>query len=177
MGAKIQSHVSSFFYFWIFLSWYNNSLIFMTLIIYPLCCLIYVYSFGLFPIFLSYPCFLCQYPCFIFQNLVLPFFLRAVPRAVRKWGGVSLGWRGGIPDLLYVFIQAVILTCQSNSWFQIPVRLPFLQGTGELSSADHSQVGPRNADVIAQFSFQQKVWERYMTLLLRLIPANFSEVS
>ena len=96
MGAKIQSHVSSFLYFWIFLSWYINSLIFMTLIIYPLCCLIYVYSFGLFPIFLSYPWFLCQYPCFIFQNLVLPFFLCAVPRAVREWEGGRGGPLGGV---------------------------------------------------------------------------------
>ena len=73
---------------------------------------------------------------------MLPCFLRAVPRALREWGGGggvgSHGWRGGVPGLVRVFNQAGGLTCQPDSQFLIPVRLPFPQRTGEFSSADHS---------------------------------------
>ena len=63
------------------------------------------------------------------------------------WVGVGFhGWCGGVPGLLRVFNQAGGLTCQPDSQFQIPVLLPFLQGTGASSSADHSWVGPLNRD-------------------------------
>ena len=80
-------------------------------------------------------------------NPVLPWFLRAVPRAVHGGGGGgSRGWLGGVLGLVRVFSRACSLICQQDSRFHIPARLPFLQGTGELISADHLWIGPRNSN-------------------------------
>ena len=44
------------------------------------------------------------------------------------------GWCGGVPGLILIFNQAGGLTCQPDSQLRIPVRIPFLQGTGGSSS-------------------------------------------
>ena len=98
-----------------------------------------------FPVLLSDPWFLRQYPCFILQNTVLPCFLHAVLCTVRELVG-SHRWIGGVPSIIHVFNQEGVLTCHPDLWFQTPVRLPFPQGTGELSSVNNSWVGPRKSD-------------------------------
>ena len=79
-------------------------------------------------------------PCFLRQNPMLPWFLRALHRVVRGLGGGgggSLWWIVGVLGFLHLFSRACSLSCQPDSWFQIPAWLSFPQGTGEPSSADH----------------------------------------
>ena len=80
MGApyfpKIHDHKTQAKFVLIFLH-----TLFPTLHFYSLCCLcLFIYSFSIFPGFLSNPYFLRQYP-------MLPGILRAIPRVVRGWGG------------------------------------------------------------------------------------------
>ena len=101
-----------------------------------------------FPGFPSNPWFFLWNTCFLRQDPVLPWFLHAVLRAVRDEGGRegSLGCLGGILGLLRLFSWVCSFTCQHDSWFRIPLRLPFTQGTGEPRSIDHPWIGPRNGD-------------------------------
>ena len=72
------------------------------------------------------------------------FSMCSVARSARE-GGVHW-WCGGVPGLVRVFNQAVDLTCQPNSRFRIPVRIPFPQGTGESISSHHLLVGHCDGD-------------------------------
>ena len=96
---------------------------------------------------------------FPFQSLIFaPKYLLYTPRSLATFfqvlysarctsgGGGSHGWRGGVPGLTQFLNQACGLTHQPDSWLQIPVQIPFPQGTGEPSSADHTWVGPYDRD-------------------------------
>ena len=98
------------------------------------------------PDFLSNPWLLRQNPCFLRWNTVLPWFLHAVPRTGCATGeGRSLGWHGGVLDLLRVLNRACSLTWQSDSWFRIPDRLLFPLETREQIPTDHLWIGPCNS--------------------------------
>ena len=94
--------------------------------------------------------FLRQNTCFLHRYPILPRFIREVPHVVHSGGG-SPGWLGGVHRLIHIFTWACSLTCQTNSRFQISVRLPLLQGTGEPISADHPWVGLCKGDCNSSF--------------------------
>ena len=114
------------------------------------CCRLCISSFGSFPISpVSHPipdfyakisALYADIPCY------LGFYVRYRARCATGMGWGYLGWSGGILGLVRVFNQAWILTWQPDSWCRIPVQIPFPQGTGDLSSADHSWIGPCNVD-------------------------------
>ena len=52
-------------------------------------------------------------------------------------GGDSPVWLGGVCILVRGVTLACSLNCQPDPQFRIPARLPFQQGNGEPSSADH----------------------------------------
>ena len=55
-------------------------------------------------------------------------------------GGGGHGWRGGVLGFARKFKLARYLMCQPDSWFRVLVRIPIPQGTGGLSSVDHTRV-------------------------------------
>ena len=90
-----------------------------------------------------------QNPWFLRQFTVLPRVLRAVLRVVRggrDWGMGPPVWIGGVFSLVPDVNQACSLTCQTDSRFWVPAQILFLQGTGDMSSADHPWVLPCNGD-------------------------------
>ena len=110
------------------------------------CICICVPSFGMFTVFLvsrPIPDFYAEIPAFYAD---IPFYLGFYAR-YRAWctRGV-LVCLGGVCSLVHGVNRACSLTCYPDPWFWVPVRLPFPQGTGEPSSADHPWVGPRNGD-------------------------------
>ena len=120
------------------------------LLCYYLCCRLCVSSFGSFPIFCfpSDPWFLRLFPFFLRQILLLLYPPGGTTCTVHEWGGggVSQGWRVGVLGLLCLVKCAWNSTCQPDSLFWIPVRIPVLKGTGESISADHTWVIYCNSD-------------------------------
>ena len=110
---------------------------------YSLCCSLFVSSFGLFPILLFSPFIPAFYANIPALYAKIPGYLVFYVQ-YRAWcasGGGGGGPMGGVEASLesYVFFnQAVILTCQPDSRFRIPFRIPFLKGTGEPRSADQA---------------------------------------
>ena len=126
-----------------FLIYENKMLLF-----YSVCwCCLCVSSFGEFPVF-SVSClihdFYANIPDF-YANILCGLGFYVLYRAWCAVGGVPV-WLGGICSLVHVFTWACILTCQPDSQVRIPVRIPFLQGTGGASSADHPWVGTHNGN-------------------------------
>ena len=64
----------------------------------------------------------------------------------RARGGGYPVWLGGVCSLVRGVTRACSLTCYPDPQFLVPAQIPFPQGTGEPSSADHLWVGPRNGD-------------------------------
>ena len=116
-----------------------------TILFHYLCCrCLCVSSFREFPVFTIS----CLIPDFYAK---ITCYLGVYVRYCAWWamgaeGGESPVWLVGICSLVHGVNQACSLTCQTNSRFHIPAWIPFLQGTGEPSSADHLWVGPRNGD-------------------------------
>ena len=99
-----------------------------------------IYYFGLFLVFpFSHPipAFYANIPAFCAEIPCYSCSVCCTARSERVGGWGSHAWRGFIPGLVCVFIQACDLTRQPNSQFRIPVQIYFPQGTGGLSSADH----------------------------------------
>ena len=121
---------------------------------YYLCCCICAFSFGLFPVL---P-FSVRFLIYTMISLIFTPDSLATNSSVwhrtrgawmgegRMGGGGSHGWRGGVLGLVHVVTRARDLTCQPNPRFQIPVRIPVMQGTGSLISTDHMWVRSRNSD-------------------------------
>ena len=113
-----------------------------TLLFYYLCCHRLGFpSFGAFSVLLvscPIPDFYAKIPAF---SAKIPCYLGSYARYC-AWCMVVLcvcggGSLGGILGLTHVFSRACSLTCQPDSRFQIPARLPFLQGPGDPSSTGH----------------------------------------
>ena len=108
--------------------------------VYLLCCLcLCIPSFGVFPVFpVSRPIpalyakisvFFANIPCCLG-------FYTWYSAWCTQGGGVHV-WLGGVCSLVRGVTRACSLTCQPDPQFGVPVRLPFPQGAGEPSSADH----------------------------------------
>ena len=97
-----------------------------------------------FTVFCLVPPFYANFPDF-YAKLYPYLFPRVVPCTLWMNGGReggkgrvgSHGCHGVFLGLVHAVTRACGLTCQPDSRFQTPVRLPVLQGTGELSSADN----------------------------------------
>ena len=116
-----------------------------TLLFYSLSCHLCVSSFGSFPgftfscmipdFYANIPVLYAKIPCYVFSTCSTA----CGAQVGVGWGGVPwVAWRHPWP--IRVFNQAGGLTCQPNSQFPIPVRIPFPQGTGEASYADHTLI-------------------------------------
>ena len=108
-----------------------------------------IYYFGLFLVFpFSHPipAFYANIPAFCAEIPCYSCSVCCTARSERVGGWGSHAWRGFIPGLVCVFIQACDLTRQPNSQFRIPVQIYFPQGTEGLSSADHMWVRSRDRD-------------------------------
>ena len=122
---------------------YVKMLFYETLLFYYLCYLcLCVPSFGMFPALPvphPIPDFYAKILAF-YANILCYLGFYARYRAWRTvWaaaGGLPV-WLGGVRILVRGFTWACSLTCKPDSRFRIPDRLPFPQGTGESSSADH----------------------------------------
>ena len=115
---------------------------------YYLWCRLCVSSFGpfpSFPFFLSDPWFFHRCLYFLRRNPLLLVSHVLYHKRCTSGEGVH-GWCGDVPGLIRVFTQACDLTSQPDYRFRIPVQLLFPQGTGELSSADHTWIISCNCD-------------------------------
>ena len=132
---------------------------------YCLCCCISVSLSVLFSLFCSPsdPCFICQFPCFLRQIILLLPPLCSYVCAVRKWGeGGSHGWCGVVLGFVFKVKHDYNLMWQPDSQFWMPVRIPVLQGTGVLSSADHTWVRSSNHNCNSTVYPSPYVWNGFV---------------
>ena len=106
-----------------------------TLLVYSICYLcLCVSSFGAFPVFqFSRPI------SALYTKITsyLGFYARYCMWCVVGGEGGYPVWLGGVYSLVRGVTWACSLTYQTDYRLRVPVRIPFPQGTGELSSADN----------------------------------------
>ena len=108
------------------------------------------------PLFWDVSRFLVSHPIHDFYAEISTFYTNILCYLVfyvryRTWcAGWGVGrfplWLWGGCRLVRGVTRACSFTCYPDPWFRVPARLPFPQGTGDPSSADHTRIGLRNGD-------------------------------
>ena len=93
-------------------------------------------------VFHTIPDLYANLPVFYSKFPLLGLLMCFVTRSAHEWGrGWGLyGWRRSFCSFAFEIILACNLMCQPDARCQVPVRLPFLYGTGVSRYTDHSWV-------------------------------------